>query len=306
MPVNESPIYADADVYTNDTTVGLVELALYEDLAHLGDLTVTALVPETARLRAHLTAKSCGVVCGLPLFAQVCSQVAKRFDWGPVSMRKVLMDGTRVTSGELTLEAEGDARTILVAERTALNLIQRLSGTATLTRAYVDAIAGTHARIFDTRKTSPAMRALQKQAVVAGGGARHREGLYDQVLIKENHIALMLGPNQAAAAVRRCRDVHGADATIEVEIETLDDLGPVMDAGADIVLLDNMPTHDLAEAVRRRGERDNTTVHLEASGGITLETVGPVAATGVDRISAGALTHSVAALDLSLRLRSPV
>ena len=213
-------------------------------------------------------------------------------------MSTAVLDGTRVRTGDVVLEAHGDARTMLAAERTALNLIQRLSGTLLLTRRFVDAVRWHQGANFDTRKTTPGMRSLQRHAVVAGGGRNHRSGLFDQVLIKENHIALALGRSQAAVAVVGCRDVYGPDTPIEVEIEALSDLEPVIDAGADIVLLDNMPPHELSEAVRRRGAHD---VELEASGGIELDTVAAVAATGVDRISIGALTHSVSALDLSLR-----
>ncbi|MBA2480158.1 MAG: carboxylating nicotinate-nucleotide diphosphorylase, partial [Planctomycetes bacterium] len=200
----------------------------------------------------------------------------------------------------------GDAATLLQGERTALNFCQRLSGTATLTRRYVDAVAGTRAGIFDTRKTTPGMRILQKHAVACGGGRNHRMGLYDQVLIKENHIALMPGPGSGPAeAVKRSRSSCGDTAVIEVEIEDLRDLEPVMAAGADIVLLDNMPPAMLIEAVARRDRAQASTprrVELEASGGITLDTVRAVAQTGVERISTGELTHSVRALDLSMRL----
>ena len=295
---DEPQVFLESDIYTADDTISLVRRALEEDLSKAGDLTVNALVPEGAQLKARLTAKGTGVICGLPLFGQVAAQLARRQGWGNLKVSTAVLDGTRVRAGDVVLEATGDARTMLAAERTALNLIQRLSGTSSLTRRFVDAVSGTNAKILDTRKTTPAMRGLQRHAVVAGGGVNHRSGLFDQVLIKENHIALALGRSQAAAAVARCRDVYGPDTPIEVEIESLDDLEPVMDAGADIVLLDNMPPHDLCEAVKRRADRK---VALEASGGIELDTVAAVAATGVDRISVGALTHSVPALDVSLR-----
>ena len=281
--------YADAD--------GLIRRALDEDLAGGDDLTVATCVPHGSRLRARLVAKAEGVVAGIPLFDRVCAAVAP----GTVTVRPVVADGAAVAAGDLVLEAEGDARCLLVAERTALNLMQRLSGTATVTRAYVDAVAGTGARILDTRKTTPGLRALEKHAVVLGGGANHRIGLYDQVLIKENHIALM-GASGPAEAVRRCRQALDPEQVVEVEIERLDDLAAVIEAGADIVLLDNLGPDDLRRAVAIRGERP---VALEASGGITLATVRAVAETGVDRISVGALTHSVPALDLSLRCELP-
>lgn len=275
----------------------LIARALDEDLAGHDDLTVASCVPAGSRLVARLVAKAAGVIAGIPLFARVCAAI----DGGPVTVRPAVADGAAVEPGASVLEAEGDARTILIAERTALNLMQRLSGTATTTRAYVDAVAGTGARILDTRKTTPGLRALEKHAVLLGGGDNHRIGLYDQVLIKENHIALM-GASGPAEAVRRCRERLDPEQLVEVEIERLDDLAAVIEAGADIVLLDNLGPEQLRAAVAIRGDRP---VALEASGGITLASVRAVAETGVDRISIGALTHSVPALDLSLRCELP-
>lgn len=299
------------DPYHHPDTAALIEFALREDLRFAGDLTCEVLVPRGAKLHATVTAKAPGVVCGLPVFARVFAALG-----GGVEVTACALDGTPVKPGDVVLEAQGEARTLLVAERTALNIAQRLSGTATLTRRYVDAVAGTRARILDTRKTTPALRLLQKHAVVAGGGRNHRIGLYDQVLIKENHIALMPpGPHGSgpAEAVRRCRERLGPHVVVEVEIERLADLAPVIAAGADIVLLDNLGPDDLRAAVAERDrlvtERNRSatapigarTVELEASGGITLETVRAVAQTGVERISTGELTHSVRALDLSMR-----
>ncbi len=279
-------------IYDSTETRALIEKALAEDLNGADDLTVASLVPADARLRAQMTAKANGVLCGMPLFEAVCTVVGGAVD---VELKKE--DGDRVENGTLVLQAEGSARTLLIAERTALNLMQRLSGTATMTRAYVDAVAGTKAAILDTRKTTPGLRHLQKYAVRIGGGKNHRIGLYDQILIKENHIALMDG-GSPAKAVTQCRERQGADCIIEVEIETLDDLDSVIEAGANIVLLDNMGPDLLRQALEIRGER---AVELEASGGITLDTVAAHAASGVERISVGALTHSVEAFDLSLR-----
>ena len=283
--------------WNSETTRALIRKALDEDLAGADDLTVAALVPETAQLRAEMTAKARGVLCGMALFRAVCDAVG-----GAVSIEVLKDDGSFVEPGTCVLRAQGQARCLLIAERTALNLMQRLSGTSTLTRQFVDAVAGTKAAILDTRKTTPGLRELQKHAVVVGGGVNHRIGLYDQVLIKENHIALMPQQdgqsNGPAEAVRRCRACHGPDCIIEVEIESLDDLDAVIEAGAQIVLLDNMGPDLLRRALEIRGDRS---VQLEASGGIDLQTVGPIAKTGVDRISVGALTHSVPAFDLSLR-----
>ena len=284
---------ADDNPYTHPQTAALIASALDEDLAGADDLTVASCVPPDARLDAVLTAKAAGVVCGASLFQQVCDAVAA----GSVAVTSAAADGTAVQPGDVVVTASGLARTILIAERTALNLMQRLSGTASVTRRYVDAVAGTRAAILDTRKTTPGLRRLEKHAVTAGGGVNHRYGLFDQVLIKENHIALM-GASGPAEAVRRCREQVGAEAIVEVEIERLADLEAVIEAGASIVLLDNMGPDLLSQAVAIRGDR---AVQLEASGGINLDTVRAAADSGVDRISVGALTHSVIALDLSLR-----
>ena len=282
----------------------LIRTALHEDLRFGTDVTCAATLAPGARLSGLVRAKEPGVVCGLWLFAQVFSCYG-----GEARVWDVAADGTAVQPGDVVIRMEGDATTLLVGERTALNLCQRLSGTATLTRRYVEAVAGTRARILDTRKTTPGMRLLQKHAVVAGGGSNHRSGLYDQVLIKDNHIALMPpGPlgSGPAEAVRRCRERLGEAVVVEVEIERLDDLEPCIDAGADIILLDNLPPERLREAVARRDAwRDarpsRRTVQLEASGGITLQTVRAFAESGVERISTGELTHSVRSLDLSMR-----
>jgi nicotinate-nucleotide pyrophosphorylase (carboxylating) len=278
----------------------IVLFALDEDLRSGGDLTCRALVPAGARLRAVLTAKEAGVVCGLELFRRVA-----RLLGSDLAVTRELRDGERVTPGTVVWAGEGDATGVLIAERTALNLVQRLSGTATMARRFADAVAGTRAGIYDTRKTTPGLRLLQKHAVVAGGGRNHRIGLYDQVLIKENHIALMPPGREGsspAEAVRVARERLGPDAVIEVEIEELSHLAPCMRSGADIVLCDNMTPAELREAVRIRDLTPNCRAcDLEASGGITLDTVRAYAETGIERISVGALTHSAPGLDLSLR-----
>ena len=282
-------------MYQHADTKRLIEAALAEDLAQAGDVTVRALVPDEASLGAVVTAKEDGVVCGLPVFSEVFEAVRP----GAVNVSFCADDGTSVQAGEEVLRCHGQAAAILIAERTALNIAQRLSGVATVANRYAQAVAGTSARVFDTRKTTPGFRVLEKHAVVAGGASNHRIGLFDQVLIKENHIALMGDAGSGPAeAVARCRAQLGADAVIEVEIESLEDLEAVIEAGASIVMVDNLPPEQHAEAVRIRGGR---AVQLEASGGITLETIRAYAETGIDRISIGALTHSVKAMDLSLR-----
>jgi nicotinate-nucleotide pyrophosphorylase (carboxylating) len=278
--------------YEHPDVDAIIAMALKEDLADVGDITCRTLVADDARIEAVVTAKSPGVVCGLPLFEKIFRALAFS-----AHIDVCAADGTAVKTGDRVFRCVGEATGILIAERTALNLCQRLSGTATMTRQLVDAVAGTRARILDTRKTSPGLRHLQKHAVVCGGGMNHRYGLFDQVLIKENHIALM-GQGGPAEAVRRCRAQLPPGTIVEVEIERLDDLEPVIAAGADIVLLDNMSAEQLRDAVKIRNAR---TVQLEASGGITAANIRAVAETGVDRISIGAITHSVIALDLSLR-----
>ena len=286
------PIYSHPDVAT------IIRLALDEDLRGADDITCRCLVPESARLVGVIRAKQTGVLCGLPLLAPVFAACG-----GGVEVSGLAADGAQVASGDIVARFVGPARTLLTGERTALNLAQRLSGTATQTRRLVDAVAGTRARILDTRKTTPGLRVLQKHAVLCGGGANHRHGLHDAVLIKENHIALMPpGPHGSgpAEAVRRARAVVGSGVSIEVEIEHLADLAPVIAAGADIVLLDNMAPDLLRAAVAER-DRLGARCLLEASGGITLSSVRAVAETGVERISTGSMTHSVEALDLSMR-----
>jgi nicotinate-nucleotide pyrophosphorylase (carboxylating) len=295
-------------VYDHSDVTELIALALREDLGEAGDITCASLVPKDSRLRATVTAKAEGVVCGLELFRRTFAALRAR-GLGAVEIAEAAADGTRVKPGTVVWRADGDASALLQGERTALNLCQRLSGTASLARRYADLVAGTRAAVFDTRKTAPGMRLLQKHAVVAGGGRNHRIGLYDQVLIKDNHIALMVGRRGASApaeAVRRCRAALGEQVIVEVEIERLDDLEPTIAAGADIVLLDNMGVDLLRDAVRRRdialkSGGAQRRIELEASGGITLATVRAVAETGVERISTGELTHSAPALDLSMR-----
>jgi nicotinate-nucleotide pyrophosphorylase (carboxylating) len=262
-----------------------VRAFLDEDLGD-GDVTSSAVVPEDARLAGSLLLKERGVVCGL----DVVESVFRELD-GDVLFEPLARDGDEA-EGEIARVA-GNARALLAGERTALNLLGRLCGIATLTRRYVDAIRGTGAEILDTRKTTPGLRALEKLAVRCGGGMNHRFGLADGILIKDNHLRLAGG---VAAAVHAAQ---GHDLPVEVECETLDDVREAIEAGADIVLLDNMTVRQLREAVALVGGRAKT----EASGGVTLDTVREVAATGVDFVSVGALTHSARSLDVSLEVR---
>lgn len=296
----------DLSVYDTPQVAALIHAALHEDLDYVGDLTCQCLVDAGAQLRGRIVSKASGVVCGVPLFAQVLRHLH-----GQVVVSEIASDGQLVEAGDEVIRFHGSAAAILMAERSALNLMQSLSGVATATRRYADQVAGTRCQVFDTRKTAPGQRLLQKYAVACGGGANHRIGLFDQVLIKENHIALMKdeGHGGPAAAVNRCRQRLGPQATIEVEITDLAQLEGVIAAGADLVLCDNMGPDLLAQAVAIRdglgcaphapapGVR---IVALEASGGITLDSLRAVAESGVERVSIGALTHSVQALDLSL------
>ena len=274
----------------------LVRLALAEDLGTEGDLTSLAVIPADQAGRAAFTARASGVVAGPPAAALVVAAVYPRLTFQPA-----LADGASVAAGTRLAEMSGPMRALLTAERTALNFMQRLSGVATQTRRYVDAIAGLPARILDTRKTTPGWRLLEKYAVRCGGGHNHRGGLHDGILIKDNHLACLPVANKVDA-VRRAVEAarsSGFDVPIEVEVEDLDQLDAALAAHAELVLLDNMPLEMMREAVRRRNAAAPTT-QLEASGGITLATLRSVAETGVDRISVGALTHSAVALDIAL------
>jgi nicotinate-nucleotide pyrophosphorylase (carboxylating) len=266
----------------------LVARALAED-AGSGDVTTSSTVPVGSHAHARITQKQEGVLAGLATLREVLRQAAP-------SVRLTLhaSDGDHNPAGTLVAELDGDAAEILLAERTALNFLQHLSGIATLTAHYVAAVSGTQARILDTRKTTPTLRFLEKAAVAAGGGINHRFGLYDMVLIKENHIAAAGG---VAAAVKAAREKHPS-LPMDVECRTRAEVDEALSAGAPRLLLDNMSTDEMrsiVDDVRGRAE-------LEASGGVTLETVRAIAETGVDYISVGALTHSAPALDLSLLL----
>lgn len=266
----------------------IIQYALSEDLGS-GDATSTAIIPPSTHLKGKFLVKAPGVVAGLEVVGEVFSQIDAAIVYTPL-----VPDGSRVSIGDVVARVEGDGPSILSAERVALNFLQRMSGIATTTRRYVEAVTGTEAKILDTRKTVPGLRPLDKWAVRLGGGTNHRSGLYDMVLIKDNHIEAAGGIGEAVCRVR----LGGSDLAIEVEVESLNQLNEVLDLGVDRIMLDNMSPALMREAVLRAAGR----VALEASGGITLDTVAEVAATGVDYISVGALTHSVQALDISLEI----
>ncbi len=263
---------------------------LAEDVGY-GDVTTLATVPAECVASGDLVVKADGVVAGLSAAGMVFELLDPAVAWTPTRA-----DGDRVAAGEVVATVAGPARGILTGERLALNLLQRLSGVATLTRRFVDAVAGSGVTILDTRKTTPGLRALEKAAVRAGGGRNHRFGLSDGVLIKDNHLIAAGG---IAPAVAAARQAVPHTLKIEVEVDDLDQLDQALAAGAEAVLLDNMPPETLRQAVERAAGR----VWLEASGGITLATVAAVAATGVNAISVGALTHSAPALNIGLDLR---
>lgn len=268
-----------------------VRSALAEDIGS-GDVTTLATVPATARIVAVMRAREPFVVAGLNF-----AQAAFRQLFSPVKIKRLARDGQRVKAGASLLGISGPARAILSAERVALNFVQRLSGVATLTAQFVDAVRGTGVQILDTRKTTPGWRRFEKYAVACGGGRNHRFGLYDLVLIKDNHLAALRDakPNPLAAAVHRARKTFPR-LKVEVEADTLKQVEQAAAAGVDLILLDNMKPAQLHKAVKLVAGRAKT----EASGGVNLNTVHAIAKTGVDFISVGALTHSARAVDIGL------
>jgi nicotinate-nucleotide pyrophosphorylase (carboxylating) len=270
------------------TVDATVRAALQEDGA-FNDLTTMATVLSDRRSRGTLVAREHGVVCGVPLALEAFRVLDPK-----VAIRIDCADGMRVRAGEPVLVVTGHARGLLSAERVALNYVQRLSGIATLTSRYVEAVAGTKAKILDTRKTTPGWRVLEKYAVRAGGGVNHRMDLSSGVLIKDNHLAALDG--DVAKAISRARDLVPRGVKVEVECDRVEQVVRALDAGADIILLDNMSPGVMTECVRLVNGR----AILEASGGITLSNVREIAETGVDWISVGALTHSACSLDLGL------
>ncbi len=270
-----------------------IQRALAEDLGP-GDITSECFIPADHRSTARIVAKEDAILAGTEVAREVFRQVDPAIE---VTLRK--NDSNAIAPGDLILTATGPTRALLSAERTALNFLQRLSGIATLTRRFVDAVAGTKVVILDTRKTTPGLREFERLAVRAGGGTNHRFGLYDRVLAKDNHLAI----TGDAAALQHAIDQakkRTPDILVEIEADTLDQVRLLTELrGIDIILLDNMTNDELREAVQIRGEKK---IQLEASGGVTLDTVAAIAATGIDQISVGALTHSARAIDLSMEL----
>ena len=265
----------------------VIRLALAEDVGS-GDITTLATIPEDAVSTARIIAKEDCVLCGIDVARRVFAQVD-----GRIQYEALFADGTQVAAGTDVARISGPSRGMLTGERTAVNLLQRLSGIATLTSRYVEQVAGTRARILDTRKTPPLLRTLAKYAVRCGGGTNHRIGLYDAILIKDNHIQAAGG---IAPALSRVHELYGGRYTIEIEVETLDQLGEALEAGTDIVLLDNMPP----EQIRRARTLYGPDFRIEASGRIELSKVAEYAAAGADYISVGALTHSAPCIDFSM------
>jgi nicotinate-nucleotide pyrophosphorylase (carboxylating) len=277
------------DIVVTPRIEQLIRSALEEDIG-LGDITTLSTVAAAARGKGLFRAKRDGVVAGLVLIEKIFAVLDTR-----VAVRCLSRDGDSVARGTVVAEAEGPTRALLMGERTALNFLQRLSGTATLTRRYVEAIKDFPCKLIDTRKTTPGFRMLEKYAVRMGGGTNHRFGLYDAALVKDNHIA---AAGSIGGAVKLIRAQAPFMAKIEVECETQDEVREALAAGADVIMLDNMNTQQMAEAVRLVNKR----AWIEASGGITIENLREVAATGVDFISVGALTHSAPAVDFNMKI----
>lgn len=270
----------------------MIDAALAEDVGP-GDLTSEYFIPKDRRVRGFIVARQEGCVSG----TELAEEVFRRVD-ADIQVRTLVGDGSKVAEGAHLIEVEGPARGILTAERTALNFLQRLSGVATETRKYVDAVDGLETRVLDTRKTTPGWRRLEKKAVVDGGGENHRMGLYDRVMVKDNHLASEGGLAALQAAIGKLEADH-PEVEVELEADRLDQVEAFLGLhGVDYLLLDNMSPDDLRRAVGMRGERSSP--QLEASGGVTLETVRGIALSGVDFVSVGAITHSAPSMDLGL------
>ena len=270
----------------------LIRMALKEDIGE-GDVTSAYFIPEERMARAFLTVRREGVVSGAAIAKKVFLEVDPTLD-----VQVMVEDGSRVGEGAMLMKVEGKARSILTAERTALNFMQCLSGVATLTARYVDEVKHTRAQILDTRKTTPGYRILEKKAVLDGGGTNHRMGLYDRAMVKDNHLAAEGGLEELQASIRLLKS-EKPNVQVELEADRLDQVAEFLKLeGVDYILLDNMSLEDMRKAVAMRD--DNSKVFLEASGGVNLDTVRDIAETGVDFISVGALTHSAPALDIGL------
>jgi nicotinate-nucleotide pyrophosphorylase (carboxylating) len=288
------------DVFVTEEVRDLVARAVAEDLGS-GDLTSDALFEAGAKARGRVVVRAPGVFAGGPLARLVYGRIDPE-----VTVELPAAEGARVAEGDEVALVAGPARSILAGERTTLNFLGRASGVATLARLYVDAVAGTGAEIYDTRKTVPGWRILDKYAARTGGATNHRMGLYDQVLIKDNHLAALGGSRREAIAeaVRRAREAVGRRVLVEVEAEGLEEVEAALGTGADVILLDNMSVADMKRAVEAARAAGRARARLEASGGVTLGTVRRIAETGVDAISVGAITHSAPALDLSMEFEA--
>lgn len=273
----------------------IIKQSLNEDIGS-GDITTDALIPKDLVVKAKIIAKEKGIIAGL----KIAEKVFKQLD-AKIKFHTKLHDGDEILESAIIAEISGNARSILEAERTALNFLQRLSGIATLARKFANKIKGTNVKILDTRKTTPLLRELEKEAVKAGGGFNHRIGLYDQILIKDNHLAII---KDIETAIRKAKKY----GKVEVEIKNVKELKSALNANADIILLDNMPLKKIRESVaiaREWNKMNNTNIRIEASGGINLGNVRSIAKAGVDYISVGALTHSAKAVDISLKIGRP-
>jgi nicotinate-nucleotide pyrophosphorylase (carboxylating) len=274
----------------------LVSQALAEDIGR-GDATTSALISDCTRINGEFRTRENCIVAGLPVVHAVYSEIDSR-----LAIRNAVEDGQHSSAGSTLTTISGSAKSILIGERVALNFLQRMSGIATLTKAYVQALGQSKTRILDTRKTTPGLRILEKYAVVMGGGMNHRMGLYDRIMIKDNHLYLkaLEGPGNIASAVKTCRDTY-PDLEIEVEVDNLEQLSETLMTRVDYILLDNMSTTELLEAVKIRDRICGQTL-LEASGGVTLERLSEIGDIGLDFISVGAVTHSARAVDIGLDL----
>ena len=290
--MTERIVLPDLDI---DEIRPLVQLAVREDIGP-GDLTSLAVVPEQARAKGVYVAKGSGVIAGLPVLPVVFDEVDSSLAFEPL-----VREGSAVAPGARVARIEGKARSILSAERVSLNFLQLLSGIATLAARYVEKVGGTSVRILDTRKTTPGWRHLEKYAARAGGAENHRMGLFDMVLIKDNHLELS-GRQPITDAVTKARKNCPPGTIVEVEVESLDHVKEALAAGADIIMLDNMSVDQMEQAVKLIRSGSGTPPKIEASGNVTLDTVAAIARTGVDMISVGEITHSPRSLDISLSL----
>ena len=288
---------ADRPVFS-DYTLRIIRSALEEDIGS-GDYTTLWSVPESHTSRALVISRAGGVIAGMPV---ICYML-ENFNPAPV-LESAVPEGQAVTAGQVVAELRGQTRTILMLERTMLNFLQRLSGVATLTRRFVEQIEGTGTKILDTRKTTPGLRELEKYAVTVGGGWNHRRGLYDYVLLKENHITAAGSISKAVAAVRETND---RSLPVEVEVRTLDDVAEALEAGVSRIMLDNMTIEQIKIAMEMiRGYKQGPIPEIEASGDVNLRTVAEIAGTGVDFISVGAITHSSGILNLTMLIKPEI